>query len=301
VTLVFHPASRGEVREQPGIRLANWLDARTLTAFPPPAMSDEASDFPDLPEVPTEAAPRVRRISNKRAKKVAKPEPVGEPATAAEPTAAPSSPEEESPVPSAAISEAPGAPGAPAAEAEAEAEGDPADSDDGSAASTDWADPETSGGGGGSENAKRKRRRKKGKGGSQAQLPQETVMPLVGAPPTDPGKPAQPIDSNPPTETGESSVTRAEEGFRQDRPQRERAMERPPQGQSSQQNQQQQQPPQQRFKIDSEELAKRAWKIYLAEVSEEGVALIGDSDARELSRRCFRLAEIFLEEQSRRR
>ncbi len=287
MTLVFHPASRGEVREQPGIRLANWLDARALTAFPPLAMSDEASDFPDLPEVPTEAAPRVRRISNKRAKKVATPEL----ATAEEPTAAPSSPEEESPSPSAAISEAPGA---------VEAEGDPADSDDGSAASTDWADPETSGGGGGSENAKRKRRRKKGKGGSQAQLPHETVMPLVGAPPTEPSQPTQPIDSHPPTEPGDSSVTRAEEGFRQDRPQRERTVERPPHGQSSQQHQQQQ-PPQQRFKIDSEELAKRAWKIYLAEVSEEGVALIGDSDARELSRRCFRLAEIFLEEQSRRR
>ena len=56
-----------------------------------------------------------------------------------------------------------------------------------------------------------------------------------------------------------------------------------------------------RVKIDSEQLAKFAWKIYLAEVSEEGVALVGDGDARELSRRCFRLAEIFLEEQGRRR
>ena len=44
-----------------------------------------------------------------------------------------------------------------------------------------------------------------------------------------------------------------------------------------------------------------AWKIYLAEVSEEGVALIGDNDAKDLSRRCFRLAEIFVEEQMRRR
>ena len=43
-----------------------------------------------------------------------------------------------------------------------------------------------------------------------------------------------------------------------------------------------------------------AWKIYLSEVSEEGVALIGDNDAKDLSRRCFRLAEIFLEEQNRR-
>ncbi|MCX6847220.1 MAG: hypothetical protein NTU84_11850 [Verrucomicrobia bacterium] len=55
------------------------------------------------------------------------------------------------------------------------------------------------------------------------------------------------------------------------------------------------------MKVDAEQLAKFAWKIYLAEVSEEGVALIGDNDARELSRRCFRLAEIFLEEQARRR
>lgn len=59
-------------------------------------------------------------------------------------------------------------------------------------------------------------------------------------------------------------------------------------------------PPPQRRKIDPEHLAKRAWKIYLAEVSEEGVALISDGDAKELSRRCFRLAEIFLDEQSRR-
>lgn len=55
-----------------------------------------------------------------------------------------------------------------------------------------------------------------------------------------------------------------------------------------------------RPKLDGEEVAKKAWKIFLAEVSEEGLALIGDQDARELSRRSFRLAEIFLEEASRR-
>ena len=59
------------------------------------------------------------------------------------------------------------------------------------------------------------------------------------------------------------------------------------------------QPP--RAKIDPELLTKMAWKVYLAEVSEEGVALIGDNDAKDLARRCFRLAEIFIEEQSRRR
>lgn len=55
-----------------------------------------------------------------------------------------------------------------------------------------------------------------------------------------------------------------------------------------------------RRKLDPDKVAKNAWKIFLAEVSEEGVALIGDNDARELARRCFRLSEIFLEEEDRR-
>lgn len=57
----------------------------------------------------------------------------------------------------------------------------------------------------------------------------------------------------------------------------------------------------QRPKLDADMVSKLAWKIYLAEVSEEGVALIGDNDAKELSRRCFRLAEIFTEEHAKRR
>jgi hypothetical protein len=60
------------------------------------------------------------------------------------------------------------------------------------------------------------------------------------------------------------------------------------------------QPHKPRHKPDPEKVAKNAWKIFLAEVSEEGVALIGDNDARELARRCFRLSEIFLEEEDRR-
>lgn len=56
-----------------------------------------------------------------------------------------------------------------------------------------------------------------------------------------------------------------------------------------------------RVRLDPDLLAERAWKIYLAEISEEGVALVGDNDAKELSRRCFRLAELFLEEQARHR
>jgi hypothetical protein len=63
-------------------------------------------------------------------------------------------------------------------------------------------------------------------------------------------------------------------------------------------NQRPPQPP--RRKLDPDKVAKNAWKIYLAEVSEEGVALIADNDARELARRCFRLSEIFLEEEDRR-
>ncbi len=59
--------------------------------------------------------------------------------------------------------------------------------------------------------------------------------------------------------------------------------------------------PSPRLKPDPESLSKLAWKIYLSEVSEEGVALVSDNDAKELSRRCFRLAEIFMEEQARRR
>lgn len=55
-----------------------------------------------------------------------------------------------------------------------------------------------------------------------------------------------------------------------------------------------------RPKLDGDEVAKKAWKIFLSEVGEEGLALIDDHDAREISRRCFRLAEIFLEEAARR-
>jgi len=60
------------------------------------------------------------------------------------------------------------------------------------------------------------------------------------------------------------------------------------------------QPHKHRRKPDAGKVAKNAWKIFLAEVSEEGVALIGDNDARELARRCFRLSEIFLEEEDKR-
>lgn len=118
-----------------------------------------------------------------------------------------------------------------------------------------------------SESAKRKRRRRKGKG--QSNGPQNG-----GESPND-----------------ELHSAAAPEAKTTETPQDHR----PRQGSGSQA----QQP--HRPKIDPELLTKMAWKIYLAEVSEEGVALIGDNDAKDLSRRCFRLAEIFIEEQSRRR
>jgi hypothetical protein len=55
-----------------------------------------------------------------------------------------------------------------------------------------------------------------------------------------------------------------------------------------------------RVALDPEEVSRRAWKIYLGEVSEEGLALINDNTARDMAKRSFRLAEIFIEEQSRR-
>lgn len=60
-------------------------------------------------------------------------------------------------------------------------------------------------------------------------------------------------------------------------------------------------PPQpQRAALDGQEVADYAWKIFRAELAEEGLDLVDDHDAREITRRSFRLAEIFLEEKTRR-
>lgn len=137
-------------------------------------------------------------------------------------------------------------------------------------ADTEWPEPEAATTGGApspSDPAKRKRRRRKGKGQGAA------------------------VQNGNPVGGDEAQSTPE---VPQENPQENRQRPAP----------QQQQAPQQqapRPKIDPEHLAKMAWKIYLAEVSEEGVALIGDIDAKDLSRRCFRLAEIFIEEQQRRR
>ena len=129
----------------------------------------------------------------------------------------------------------------------------------------DWPDPEpaSTGSSGHPENPKRKRRRKKGKGPS-----------LHNAP-----LPAAAEESAPPTPNGNPNTAPAAAPPKAPAPR----PERPPCA-----------------KPDPVLLAERAWKIYLAEISEEGVALVGESEAKELSRRCFRLAEIFLDEQAHR-
>ena len=152
---------------------------------------------------------------------------------------------------------------------------------------SDWPEPEPASAGSSSpaENPKRKRRRKKGKGNSphSAATPGDTdSMP----PPTADTSPPSPPTADPtadPTAPIASTAPTA-----------------PPPPPSQAPPPRPDQPP--RPKIDPDLLAGRAWKIYLSEISEEGVALVGDNDAKELARRCFRLAEIFItEEQSRRR
>lgn len=59
--------------------------------------------------------------------------------------------------------------------------------------------------------------------------------------------------------------------------------------------------PQSTPQIDADELVRRAWKIFLGEVTEEGLALMDDRTASEASRRAFRVAELFLTEAARHR
>lgn len=206
-------------------------------------MSDETTASPENSPDPTAGnAPRARRISTPRPKKVAK-------KSGAVKSAAADAVEEVVSIPF---------PSAPKREEAIEASAPTGD---------DWPENEVESGGGSpsqtTESAKRKRRRRKGKG--QANGSQNAAESL--------------------SEESQSVAAPEPKSAAPDHEQRPRP--------------QAHQPP--RPKIDPELLTKMAWKIYLAEVSEEGVALIGDNDAKDLSRRCFRLAEIFIEEQTRRR
>lgn len=241
-------------------------------------MSDETASSPETPsEASPAATPRPRRVSAVKAKKAAKTAaPTAEPAaevtpkeTSTEVSAAPapasadSQREKETPVSVLEYGEG----------SEVRDQGGSDDSSD-----EDWPEPDapaTGGTGQQGEGGKRKRRRRKGKGQGNGQQ----------------NGGQQPVEEVHALAPGDSKPADAEKGTEQSE-QRPRPQHNP---------QQHQQPQPQRPRIDPEVLAKKAWKIYLAEVSEEGVALIGDNDARELSRRCFKLAEIFVEEQLRRR
>ena len=228
-------------------------------------MSDEPASSPDTSSpAPVEPAPRVRRISNPRPKKAAKTAKVADEASAAV---------VESPASSPAAAPSPVEPvPSPVSASSEEAR------ENGSSQENDWPEPEPAQTGGGSqESGKRKRRRRKGKG-------QSSGGPANAGPGGDGEHQAPPVAA----ESKPADFKAAEPKHVEPRP-------NPPQGGGFAQ------PQQQRQRFDPELISKLALKIYLAEVSEEGVALIGDNDAKELSRRCFRLAEIFIEEQSRRR
>lgn len=211
---------------------------------------DTASSSENTPEPTAGDAPRVRRVSTPRPKKVAKQVSPEESVSAELAAELPSIPFPSTP----RREEAP---------------------EDDSHSGNDWPESESEPAGSTpsqSESAKRKRRRRKGKG--QSNTPQS---PTSESPGEEPNAPA-------------ASEPRSADASQDQRPRPQPGPQAGPQHQASH-----------RPKIDPELLTKMAWKIYLAEVSEEGVALIGDNDAKDLSRRCFRLAEIFIEEQSRRR
>jgi len=98
----------------------------------------------------------------------------------------------------------------------------------------------------------------------------------------------------------ESPVAKETIALAPETPQPRLAQKEQPDARDKPQENRPQQPQKPRRKPDPGKVAKNAWKIFLAEVSEEGVALIADNDARELARRCFRLSEIFLEEEEKR-
>jgi len=54
-----------------------------------------------------------------------------------------------------------------------------------------------------------------------------------------------------------------------------------------------------RYTENPELIAKYAWQLYKGEIREEGGTLIDDRDAKKIAERAFRMAEIFLMEESR--
>ena len=57
--------------------------------------------------------------------------------------------------------------------------------------------------------------------------------------------------------------------------------------------------PKPKIAVDSKDLAKKAWKIFESEVTEEGLALLDDNGLRDYARSSFNAARLFLEEKGR--
>lgn len=57
--------------------------------------------------------------------------------------------------------------------------------------------------------------------------------------------------------------------------------------------------PKARVSVNSKDLAKKAWKIFESEVTEEGLALLDDNGLRDYARSSFNAARLFLEEKGR--
>ncbi len=99
----------------------------------------------------------------------------------------------------------------------------------------------------------------------------------------------------PPSESSSQDSKQSEGDDNRQRPRRGRRGRKGNDAPHSPQN------PQRQIKVDHEDVSKKAWKIFLAEVAEDGLGLITDKDAKEMAKRSFRVAELFLEEDARRR
>ena len=142
--------------------------------------------------------------------------------------------------------------------------------------------------------------------GDAADAPAATdAQPTAPRPPRDPqGPPPQNRrEQEQPSRREQEQQRREQEALRRQQEQQRREQERLRREEETRRREQERQrrEAEDRARMPIDDLCRKAWDIYLAEVSEEGVELFPDNDARELARRSFRLAEIFLQEELRAR
>ena len=137
-------------------------------------------------------------------------------------------------------------------------------------------------------------------------LPGESLSGDAARPPRDARAPRQEQrDPRPPrdpqAQQQAAQQRREAEQARRDAEQgrREQERQRRDEEQRRRQAEQQRRENQDRALLPIDDLCQKAWQIFLAEVGEEGVELFPDNEARELTRRSFRLAEIFMQEELR--